>query len=135
MSDFNKAFPSKYVKASDLNGKAVVVTIDRVKYEKVGQNGDMRWVAYFTKGTKGVVLNKTNCNAVAKIAQSTDTDDWAGKTICLYPCEVEFQGESVLALRVKPANTRPKPIAAPPVVEPEPEPDFPTDVDEDPVPF
>jgi hypothetical protein len=134
MADFHKAFPSKYVAASDLDGQPKNLTIERVDWEKVGQAGDQRWVAYFKGATKGCVLNKTNCTAIAKIAGSTDTDDWVGVQVQLYPAEVEFQGETVQAIRIRqPQKSRV--VAAPkPKPEPEPEPEG-TPMDDSEIPF
>ena len=121
MADYNKAFPSKYIASSDLNGRPVNMTIERMAFEAVGQNKDMRWVAYFTTAKKGLVCNKTNCKAIAAIAGSTDTDHWAGHQIQLYVAEVEFQGEPVQALRVRQPQ-RQRVVQAPP---PDPEPTAP----------
>ena len=45
--NINSTFPSAYIKASDLEGKAVNVVIREVKVEKVGQNNDQKPVLYF----------------------------------------------------------------------------------------
>lgn len=99
--NINQAFPSKYLKASDLEGNAVTVKISDVKVEAVGRDQDTKPVVYFDGKKKGLVLNKTNSNKIAQIAQSHETDEWAGVTIVIYPTEVEFSGESVEAIRVK----------------------------------
>jgi hypothetical protein len=113
--NIDTAFPSKYLKASDLNGRTVTVTIARVEMEKVGD--DRKPIIYFEGKSKGLVCNKTNANMIAKIANSRDTDEWTGVSITLIDAEVEFQGEPTRAIRVRPATkaaTRPAP---PPPVE------------------
>ena len=134
MANYETAFPSKYIKASDLNGKAPTVTIDHVQLEGVGKDKDQRWVVYFVGKEKGLVANKTNSKTIATIANSPDTDEWAGTQIQLFVAQVEYQGEVVDAIRVRmpkaPVTGRiaPKPRPAP---EPEPDVDFGQDQDID----
>lgn len=131
MPNINDSFPSNYLKASDLKGSEVVVTIDRVAFEPVGRQKEMKAVVYFKGKEKGMVLNKTNATKVTALAGSALTEDWDGIRIKLYPTETEFGGETVECIRVKnaPANGQPRqqPKPAP---EPEPEP-----VDESEIPF
>jgi hypothetical protein len=94
-------FPSNYLKASDLNGSVVPVTIDHVAIEAVGREKESRPVLYFVGKSKGVVLNKTNAKKIAELAGTDETDDWAGIQIALFPAMVEFQGESVESIRIK----------------------------------
>lgn len=118
MADIRDAFPSKYLKASDLKGKPVAVRIKRVDYEPVGQDKQVKPILYFIGKDKGLVLNKTNCNTIISLTQSPDTDEWKGVSITIYPTETAFGGEQVECIRIKRAK-----VAAPPpkVVEPEPE--------------
>lgn len=131
--NINQAFPSKYLKASDLNDLTVEVTIADIKIEQVGQDRDTKPVAYFQGKTKGLVLNKTNSRKIASIAGSPETDDWVGVKIAIFPTETEFAGESVECIRVKAAKgTRTVVSEAapppPPVVAPAP-------VTDDDIPF
>jgi len=102
MSD---AFPSNYMKASDLRGDTVV-TIDRVEMEIVGQGrqAEKKPVVYFRQHDKGLVLNKTNANTIAKIAGSEEMDEWGGRRITLWPTDVESGGELVMGIRVRLVN-------------------------------
>ena len=99
MPNINDAFPSKYLKAADLKGKPVALTIKETKSENVGD--DLKLVVYFKGTDKGLVLNKTNAKSFALVTGSADTDDWSGKKITLYPTKVEFQGSRVPAIRVE----------------------------------
>lgn len=121
--NINTAFPSKYLKAADLNGSATTVTIERVELEDVGQGAQKarKPVVYFVGKQKAMVLNKTNATMIAKIAGSDDTDHWTGTVIRLIAAEVEFQGELTQALRVreaKPANPPKRPVQAEPMPVP-----------------
>ena len=133
MPNVNDFFPSNYIKASDLKGAQPVVTIDRVEYEAVGRQKEMKGIVYFRGKTKGMVLNRTNCNKIVEIAQSPITEEWPGVQVQLFATMVEFQGDTVEAIRVKaPARaktvTKPKPA---PVVEDD---EFGTSPDDDGVP-
>lgn len=94
----DKAFPSKFLKVADLNGRRHVVTIDAVQMETVGK--DNRLVAYFAGKQKGLTLNKTNARIIQEIAGTDETDDWRGVKIELYATKVEYQGKRVDAIRV-----------------------------------
>ena len=94
----SQAFPSKYLKAADLEGRSVIVIMAQVETETIGD--DDRPVLYFKGKNKGVVLNKTNAGKISD-AYGDDTDDWFGKPIELYPTEVDFQGKSVEAIRCR----------------------------------
>jgi hypothetical protein len=54
----SEEFPSQYLKASDLGGRDIRVTMGRVEREKIGT--DNKLVLYFKGKDKGLVLNKTN---------------------------------------------------------------------------
>jgi len=131
--DINAAFPSKYLKAADLNGAAVTVTIERVAIEELGakdQPKEQKLVIYFKGKEKGMVLNKTNAFEVARIANSSDTEDWDGVVIRLLAREVEYQGKVTMGLRVGPVPRTPVKKATPP-----PPPVEDASIEQDEVPF
>lgn len=92
------AFPSTYLKAADLQGRACAAIMSRVMMEEIG--GEHKPVLYFDGHERGIVLNKTNSSIIADM-YGDETDDWTGKRIVLYPARVEFQGKIVDAIRVK----------------------------------
>lgn len=120
--NINDAFPSNYLKASDLQGREAVVTIDRVEFEAVGREREMKAVVYFQGKQKGIVLNKTNAKKIIEIAGSSLTEEWHGTAITLYPTETEFGGETVDCIRIKPVgkNAKKRAPVPPPPVSPEP---------------
>jgi hypothetical protein len=93
-----EAFPSNFLKASDLNGRAVKVTIESVTMEKVGE--DRKPALHFVGKDKTLILNKTNSNRIEEATGTDEMDDWAGWTITLYSCKVDYQGKRVDAIRV-----------------------------------
>ena len=110
----SQAFPSDYLKASDLNGKQVTVTIGRVEMVDMGQGKEKesKLLIHFNGKSKGLVCNKTNCTTIEKL-YGDETDGWIGKEITLAPREVEFQGEMVWAIRVSLQKPGVKPTPAP----------------------
>lgn len=96
--DINSAFATKYLKASDLQGRDVTVKMGRVEQEKVGD--DQKLILYFQGKEKGMVLNKTNANSIADVYGS-ETGDWYGQTIILFEQMVDFQGKRVPGLRIR----------------------------------
>jgi hypothetical protein len=120
------AFPGTYLKASDLQGRRVQVTIERVEMEDIG--GDQKPVIHFRGKDRALVLNKTNANSVWGINGSDDTDDWPGTVVVLYPSKTDFQGKRVDCIRIDPPDTSARPQSR---REPTP----PADSDSDEVPF
>ena len=95
------AFPSKYIKASDLRGQEVPVIISNVVMEQMqDRDKTSKPVVYFQGKNKGLVLNKTNSNAISVI-YGDETGDWIGREITLCSVMVEFQGNMTPAIRVK----------------------------------
>ena|SRR5439155_8307044 len=94
----DSVFPSKYLKAADLQGKSTILTIALIAMETIGS--DRRAVTYFQEIEKGLVLNKTNANTIKEIAGSAETGDWIGTKVVLYPTRVDFQGKRVDSIRV-----------------------------------
>lgn len=95
-------FTSKYLKAADLQGKRVTVTIDRYDFKNVGsdEKPDKKIVLFFAGKEKGMVCNKTNANRIAaKFGE--DLEDWRGKEIIIAAEMVEFQGDLVESIRVQ----------------------------------
>ncbi len=126
MPRLNDMYPSKWMSAKDLDGQDKVVTIRRIEEETIAS--DDKWVLYFDlrQSTKGLVLNQTNAKTIAKL-YGEDSDEWVGKSITLFPTEVDFKGDQVEAIRVRSKAPVPrKPVSA------QPAPMTQDEVDEDP---
>ena len=97
------AFPSRYLKADDLDDHDWTVTIKSVALEQMGVGADqqVKLVVAFDELDKALICNKTNASTIAKL-YGDDTDTWIGKAIVLWPNhDVEFKGEIVSAVRVR----------------------------------
>lgn len=114
------AFPSAFLKASDLQGRSFVVTIDTVVTEEM-IDGKKKPVVHFQGTDKGLVLNMTNANAMSKAFGSDETDTWKGQSIELFASTTDFMGDVVDCIRVRavpdqaPAQAQ---SAAPPAAPP-----------------
>ncbi len=102
----SEAFPSNYLKSDDLQGRQIPVVIATAEREKVGD--DMRLVLSFQNKKKTMICNKTNAKRIAFL-YGEETDDWVGKEITIVAEMVEFKGETVMGLRVKPPVRREAP--------------------------
>ena len=90
--------------------------------EEIGQGADKekKLIIGFKGKDKSLVCNRTNAQTIAEVTGKSDTDDWPGHRIILTARDVDFQGRTMLAIRVslkKPATAaaaaKPAPVAAP----------------------
>lgn len=113
----DEVFPSKYLKATDLKGKAYVATIDGAQYETLkSMDGKetRKIVLYFKNAEKTLPLNATNFDAVCDATGFPDTEDWPGQRIELFPTRTTMGGKAVDCIRIRrPSASRPA-VAAPP---------------------
>ncbi len=104
-------FPRRYATGDDLQGKAVTLTIIRLAEEKMHPNPASppvnRWVLYFDKARKGVILSRTLAYNVAEALGSEDSDEWIGKRITLYPEPITVAGKKRTAIRACKAEETP----------------------------
>jgi hypothetical protein len=112
----NDVFPSNYLKAADLQGRDVAVTISKYAMEKMGD--DQKLVLYFTGKEKGLVCNRTNADRIV-FCYGDDLDNWIGKPIVLGSELVTFQGKTTEAIRVQGKPKVTDAVAAAPAVKAE----------------
>jgi hypothetical protein len=99
-------FPSKFLKAADLNNTPRIVTIAGVMTDVIGQGADAKTklIIQFSELPRGLVLNKTNFNVLVELTGSQDSDVWLGRRVQLVVTRVDFQGTRVPAIRIEPAG-------------------------------
>ena len=101
---WKKNFDYRFLSGDELKGE-VTVTIERVTTEEVfnpSTNSKEKALAvYFIGAKKGIVLNKTNAKAIAKVVGSPYQEDWIGKKIIIFPKQGRFFGEEMKVVRVK----------------------------------
>ena len=98
-------FPSDSLKAADLQGREVTVTIGGWELKEFDDGRKL--ILKFLESDKTLVCNKTNANTIADL-YGNDTDHWTGNKITLFPAQTDFQGKQVPCIRVKIA---PAPVA------------------------
>lgn len=96
--NIDEAFPSKYLKASDLQGRSHELEIASVSMEEVGDGN--KPVVFFLGKAKGLVLNKINSGMIASQCGS-ETDTWPSQKITINPDKTMFQGSMVDCIRVR----------------------------------
>jgi hypothetical protein len=114
MTSRNEAFPSKYLKAADLKGRAVTLEIAAAPEETLtGFDGQSqtKTVVYFAGTKKKLPLNRTNWNAIADVTGEDDSDNWPGKKVELYPSTTEMNGTTMACIRVRTPAVRAAPLA------------------------
>jgi hypothetical protein len=102
MATRDEAFPSKFLKAADIKGRSVTVTVDKVVKEEVGDSE--KFVCYFKKADKGLVLNGTSWDALEDISGELDSDNWHGVRVTLTTIKVRVKGETKDSIIVQPVN-------------------------------
>ena len=113
-------FPSKYLVAADLEGRARVLTIKSAPYELLKNRGkeERKTALYFEEIQKGFPLNVTNWSSVCSVTREDDTDRWPGKQIEVYPDKTPMDGQMVDCIRVRAPRPRRK-ETAPPAPQPQ----------------
>ena len=104
----SKMKQSRYLKTADVDDD-VLVTIDRVEFEKIDHDSDEeKYVLYMKEFDKGLVLNWTNIQLLAKATGNEDSDSWAGHQVILFHDEtVMFRGNVVGGIRVRAIKKKP----------------------------
>ena len=107
MTHWKKLTNPNFLGAYDFEPKEErTLQIESIKQELVpNSTGDKENCIVATlKGSKPIILNKTNCKTIAKIYGTNQIEDWAGKKITLFVASVRAFGETTDALRVKPTK-------------------------------
>ena len=84
----SELYPRQWLRADDLAGKAHVVTIRRADVETLRQYDGTtapRAVLTFEGARMRLILNKTQCKALAEVTGSERFSDWAGHKVRLAP--------------------------------------------------
>lgn len=105
MAKIDDFYPNKFLKAADLDGEDVHVTINEVGQDNFrDDDGSQKTkpILYFQEKVKPLIANKTNFVRIAELA-GPDTDNWHGTKLVLYPDKVSMHGKSVDTVKVRPA--------------------------------
>ena len=95
---------AEYLYAFDLDGKEVTLEIEKCTAGQIeGQKGrkSKKPMLTFVGAKKKLALNKTNGKIIAGL-YGTETDDWVGRFVTIFPTTTDFGGETVECIRVRP---------------------------------
>jgi hypothetical protein len=96
-------FPSNYLRCSDLMGKDVKVTIEKVSAEPLvlrGGKQQQKATIRFVGKKKALVLCRTSADVIAE-AYGKQVEAWVGKEITLYGTTTKLKGKTVDCIRVR----------------------------------
>lgn len=105
MTHWRKMFDNRFLGSWDLEGvESAKMEISEIKIEDVQSTSgktEKKPVVYFSnvKSGKGMVMNRTNARAIAKM-YGNDTSKWVGKKITVAVRDVSAFGQTTEALRV-----------------------------------
>jgi hypothetical protein len=101
-----EAFPSKYLKSSDVKERPRIAVISHVAKEKVGKGPDAeeKHVLHFEEG-KPMVLNRTNWDSLEEAFG--DSEDWPGHKVKIKCVRTQYQGKATDGIRVEPIVAKP----------------------------
>jgi hypothetical protein len=99
----NDFIGGNYLKKEDVDG-AMTVTLTDVWSEAVLNAGRKKLVVSFREFEKPLILNKTNIKRFARIFGTGDTKAWRGPVTLYVEPGVEYAGQVVGGLRVRPVD-------------------------------
>jgi len=103
------SYQSPWLKAEDLQGRPVTVTIDRAVVEDIRQRDgtkEPRVVVAFRGKTKRLICNKTQAMTLADIAKTEEFTRWSGLTVVLTPGRTQ-SGQATIFIRRPAAQGEP----------------------------
>ncbi len=99
-----QAYQSPWLKASDLQGRSVTVTVEKATVEEVRtQDGskEMKIVVVFKGKAKKLIANKTQALTLADLAKTEEFGRWSGLTVVLEPAKTRNGQETI---NIRPAS-------------------------------
>jgi hypothetical protein len=110
MPHWRLLIPTRYLSFADLRGRDVTVTIESVSRQEMVEREKgskktrkiKRAVVEFVGKDKGMVLKATNAGTIVDL-YGTDTDNWIGKQITLFPTTCNaFGNPNTECVRIRP---------------------------------
>jgi hypothetical protein len=122
----NELFPSRFVKAADVSTPRTmtIASADLETFRNDGKEQIKLVLCFRERGSKQLVINATNFDAVAVITGSDESSDWVGHQIELFADRVLFQGRPFDCVRVRAPRQASMPLTngaqRPPAASPQP---------------
>ena len=96
--DVGDIFSGSSLKASDLQGRDVTVTVKGFEIKEFDDGKKLS--LSFMESDKELICNKTNANTIAGLYGGA-IEGWVGKRITLFPTQTDYAGQQVACIRVK----------------------------------
>ena len=97
----NEVFPSRWLRAADLEPDGEKVTIRKVTMEEIGEERERKPIMAFDETDKELVVNVTNWNSIVELTGEEDSDDWLEHVIKLVRVKVQYGAKTVDAIRIE----------------------------------
>jgi len=114
-------FDSAWLKAVDLGGRDARVTIEAIErcevFNKRTNKKEFKVALTFAGKKKGLICNKTNAASIGKVLAETESTNWIGKTVTIYPTTCKLGRGKSDCIRVR--ETQPQRNAQPRTPQPE----------------
>ena len=97
------AYQSKYLRAADLQGRPVRVTIERVTIDELRDRSgavNRQAVVWMVGKQKGLVINKTRLAQLIEILGTDESDGYIGSIVMLHP--TKQSGKDTIAISAVP---------------------------------
>lgn len=107
-------FPSKYLAGVDFEDEDQILTIkelDEEEFDDKERGKTLKYILWFKEEDKPLILNKTNVNNLIGLF-GPETDDWIGQKVYVGASEVDFQGKTTMAVRIRIKKVKSKPKSA-----------------------
>jgi len=93
MPTVDEMFPSSYITAADLKGRAFQVTIQalsqRMLWDSAAGQERLKWILLFEEASKYLVLSQMNAKVIAQVLGKEDANEWGGAQIVIFPGQVQ----------------------------------------------
>ena len=99
-----QAYTSPWLKAADLQGRSVTVTVEKATVEEVRQKDgakEARIVVAFVGKAKKLICNKTQALTLADLAKTEVFANWRGLVVTLEPTKTR-SGQDMINIRPQP---------------------------------
>ena len=116
MTKLSDVFQGDSLKASDLQGREITLTIARWHIEDFDDGKKVS--LSFEETERTLICNKTNAFTIADALGTQEISEWVGASVVIYPTKTDFQGKRVDCIRIKSA-TRRAGVTAPPLAIPD----------------
>ena len=113
-----QAYTSPWLKASDLQGRAVTVTVNGATVEEIRQQTgqkEARIVVAFAGKSKRLICNKTQALTLADVAKTEVFENWKGLVVTLEPATTKT-GQETINIRRPATSTTPTTRSGEPAV-------------------